>query len=171
MRKLLFVFKKDYTKYEGVPRINIYLLRLLFTLMFVFLTYESWSTIVNHSGTWNGTAAAAWCMWGSYSVISFIGILRPLKMLPIVIFEIVYKVAWLFVVAYPLWIKGELEGSQVEGMASVYMWVVFPIVAMPWKYFVRNFILIKRENKGWLYNCLKTYSIDQKNKINEKNKH
>lgn len=138
---LTTLFKRDYAKYEGVPRINIYLLRLLFTLMFVFLTYESWSTIVNHTGPWNGTTAAAWCMWGSYSVISFIGIIKPLKMLPIVLFEIVYKVAWLFVVAYPLWIKNELAGSAVEGMAAVYIWVVFPIAAMPWGYFFKTYIL------------------------------
>lgn len=141
------LFKREYEKYEGVPRINIYLLRLLFALMFVFLTYESWSTIFNHTGPWDGTKAAAWCMWGSYSVISFIGILRPLKMLPIVLFEIVYKVAWLLIVTYPLWIKGELAGSAVEGMAGVYIWIVFPIVAMPWRYFFRNYILVRKKGK------------------------
>src|SRR5690242_13023115 len=96
------IFRRDYKHYEGVPRINIYLLRLLFTLMFFFLTYDSWSHIFNPTGSWDNANAAAWCMWGSYSVISFIGILRPLKMLPIVLFEIVYKVAWLLIVAYPL---------------------------------------------------------------------
>ncbi|HEV3250980.1 MAG TPA: hypothetical protein VGZ71_08510, partial [Puia sp.] len=74
------VFKRDYERYNGVPRINIYLLRLLFTLMFLFLTYDSWTHILNHKGPWDNANAAAWCMWGSYSVISFIGILRPLKM-------------------------------------------------------------------------------------------
>ena len=134
------LFKPNYEKYEGVASIKIYLLRLLFTLMFVFLTYESWSTIIHHKGLWDGTRAAAWCMWASYSLISFIGIIKPLKMLPIVLFEIVYKVTWLLIVAYPLWRKGELNGSTVEGMADVYLWVVFPIVAMPWRYFFRNYL-------------------------------
>jgi hypothetical protein len=134
------IFRRDYKHYEGVPRINIYLLRLLFTLMFLFLTYESWKHILNHTGYWENGNAAAWCMWGSYSVISFIGIIRPLKMLPIVLFEIVYKTTWLFVVAYPLWAKNELIGSPAEGMARVFIWVVFPIVAMPWGYFFRTYI-------------------------------
>ncbi|MCC3155241.1 hypothetical protein Q3A66_19180 [Hymenobacter sp. BT770] len=134
------VFQRDYERYEGVPRINIYLLRLLFTLMFFFLTYESWEHILTHRGPWNNANAAAWCMWGSYSVISFIGILRPLKMLPIVLFEVVYKVAWLALVAYPLWMKHELIGSPAEGMTRVFVWVVFPIVAMPWGYFFRTHV-------------------------------
>ena len=138
------VFRRDYKRYEGVPAINIYLLRLLFTLMFLFLTYESWTHILNHTGPWDNANAPAWCMWGSYSVISFIGILRPLRMLPIVLFEIVYKTAWLFVVAYPLWMKNELIGSPAEGMTRVFVWVVFPMVAMPWRYFFRTHILGKR---------------------------
>ena len=138
------IFKRDYDNYEGVPRINIYLLRILFTLMFIFLSYDSWTHIIKHTGTWEVTDAAAWCMWASYSIISFIGILRPLKMLPIILFEIIYKVTWLLVVAYPLWKKNELIGSPAEGMTRVFVWVVFPIVAMPWRYFFRTHILGKR---------------------------
>ena len=144
-RLFLFnLFRRDYEHYQGVPRINIYLLRLLFTLMFLFVTYDSWSHIFNHAGPWENANAAAWCMWGSYSVISFIGILRPLKMLPIVLFEIIYKTAWIFIVAYPLWVNNELIGSPAEGMARVFIWVVFPIVAMPWRYFFRTYLLGKR---------------------------
>lgn len=138
------LFRRDYERYGGVPKINIYLLRLLFILMFFFLTYESWRNILNHTGPWDDVKAAAWCMWGSYSVISFIGIIYPLRMLPVVLFEIVYKTAWLIIVAWPLWSKNELIGSQVEPMTRVFIWVVFPIVAMPWKYFFRTHILGER---------------------------
>jgi hypothetical protein len=139
----LNIFKRDYAHYAGVPRINIYLLRLLFTLMFFFLSYEAWNHIFIHKGPWDNTNAAAWCMWGSYAIISFIGIIRPLKMLPIVLFEIVYKLAWLAIVAYPLWAKNELAGSPAEGMARVFIWVILPIVAMPWGYFFRTHLLGK----------------------------
>lgn len=138
------LFKRDYENYEGVPRINIYSLRLLFTLMFLFLTYDSWSHILNHKGPWQVANAAAWCMWGSYSVISFIGILRPLKMLPIILFEIIYKSTMLIIVSYPLYVKNELIGSPAEGMTRMLVWVVFPIVAMPWRYFFRNYVLISK---------------------------
>src|SRR5437762_12812447 len=141
---LLKIFKRDYEHYEGVPRINIYLLRLLFTLMFLFVSYDSWSHILTHTGPWDNPNAAAWCMWGSYSVISFIGILRPLKMLPIVLFEIIYKTAWIFIVAYPLWVNNELTGSPAEGMARVCIWVVLPIVAIPWRYLFGTYLLGKR---------------------------
>lgn len=138
------VFRREYEHYYGVPRINVYLLRILFTLMFLFVTYDAWSRILHHTGTWDNVTAAAWCMWGAYSVISFIGIIYPLKMLPIVLFEIIYKLTWLIIVAYPLWIKNQLIGSPAEGMTHAFLWVVLPIVAMPWRYFFRTHILGKQ---------------------------
>ena len=138
------IFRRDYKRYEGVPRINIYLLRILFSLMFLFVASSSWKHIFNHTGFWDNMNAAAWCMWASYSTISIIGIVRPLRMLPIVLFEIVYKIAWLVVVAYPLWVKNQLTGSPAESMTSVFLWVCLPIVAMPWRYFFMTYILGKR---------------------------
>lgn len=135
------LFKRNFTRYEGVSNINIYLLRLLFILVVLFVATGTWSHIFNYQGTWNATNASAWCMWASYSLISIIGIIRPLKMLPIVLFEIIYKITWLVVVAYPLWRTGELTGSIVEGMANDYLWVLLPVIAMPWKYFIKKYIL------------------------------
>jgi hypothetical protein len=138
------VFRRDYKRYDGAPRINIYLLRILFTLMFLFVASDSWKHIFSHIGPWDNIDAAAWCMWATYSTISIIGIVRPLKMLPIVFFEIVYKVVWLTIVAYPLWAKNELIGSPAESMTRVFLWVVLPIVAMPWRYFFMTYILGRR---------------------------
>jgi hypothetical protein len=83
-------------------------------------------------------------MWASYSTMSVIGLVRPLKMLPIILFEIIYKLVWLIIVAYPLWINNALQGSPAEGMAKAFMWVILPIIAMPWRYFFRTHILGKR---------------------------
>lgn len=142
---LLNLFRSDEAYYEGVPRYKIYLLRTLYTLMFFFLSFEAWSKVFQHIGPWEAVDSAAWCMWGSYSIISFIGIIKPLKMLPIILFDIVYKSTWLIIVAYPLWAKGELEGTAIGGMANVYIWVVVMYVAMPWRYFLKTYILGNRQ--------------------------
>jgi hypothetical protein len=141
---ILNLFKRDYEHYHGVLRINIYLLRLLFILVFFFVASDAWPHIFNHKGPWEKTNAAAWCMWASYSLISFIGIIRPLKLLPIVLFEIIYKITWLIIVAYPLWVRNELIGSPAEEMTRAFLWVVLPIIAMPWRYFFRTYILGKQ---------------------------
>jgi hypothetical protein len=55
------LFQRD-EKYEGVRRINIYLLRLVYTLMFFLLGKDTWTHILTHQGLWEPTNAVAWCL-------------------------------------------------------------------------------------------------------------
>jgi hypothetical protein len=107
-------------RHEGVPKINIYLLRLLYV-------------------------AVAWSVWTAFATLAGIGIIRPVKMLPIVLLEIFYKVLWLILVAYPLWSKGALAGSPAEDMTSQFVWVILPIVAVPWRYVFANYVYQPRK--------------------------
>ena len=137
------LFKIDAGYYNGVPRINIYLLRILFILMAVFVGSISWNSVITYAGDWDPVRAVAFCVWASYSLLAVLGIFYPLRLLMIVIFEIIYKIIWLIIVAFPLWSAGKLEGSSAEEMTYSFVWVLLPIVAMPWRYFFRTYILPK----------------------------
>ena len=127
-------------QYEGVRRINIYLLRLVYILMFFLLGRDTWTHILTHQGSWEPTNAVAWCVWTAFATLAGLGIIRPLKMLPILLLEIFYKVLWLILVAYPLWSENKLAGSPAEGITSGFLWVILPVVAVPWGYVFVNYI-------------------------------
>jgi hypothetical protein len=133
------IFQRD-ARHENVRRINIYLLRLLYILMFFVLGRETWTHILTHKGPWEPMDAVAWCVWTAFATLAGLGILRPLKMLPIVLLEIFYKVLWLILVAYPLWSKGALWGSPAEEVTKPFLWVILPIVAVPWGYAFATYI-------------------------------
>jgi len=133
------IFQRD-DRYEGVRRINIYGLRLVFILMFFVLGWNTWTHVLTHQGPWEPTNAVAWSVWTAFATLAGIGIVRPLKMLPILLLEIFYKVLWLILVAYPLWAKGALAGSPAEDTTSAFLWVILPIVAVPWRYVFVNYI-------------------------------
>jgi hypothetical protein len=122
------------SKYEGVRPIHIYLLRLLYILMFFVLGKETWTEILMHKGAWDPYEAVAYCVWTAFATLAGLGILRPLRMLPMVLLEIFYKVLGLMIVAYPLWTKGALWGSPAEAITTPFLWVILPIVAVPWGY-------------------------------------
>jgi hypothetical protein len=147
MFSITAIFKPDYERYEGVRPINIYLLRLLFSLVVVFVASDSWSTILKHQGQWDHVKAAAVCMWVAYSTLSIFALINPLKWLPIVMFEIFYKIIWLVIVAYPLWSTNRLAGSPAEEMTYAFAWVVLPIVAMPWGYAFRTYVWPSKKNR------------------------
>lgn len=139
------IFKPDYERWEGVARIKIYLLRLLFILMLVFLGKDSWTYIFTHKGTWDPAEAMNWCIWASFSALSVLGLIHPLKMLPLIMLEILYKTIWLILVAYPLWAADQLWGSPAEGMVFAFLLLPLPIIAMPWKYAFRKYVLISKK--------------------------
>jgi len=139
------IFTPDYVHYEGVRPINIYLLRLIYFLMLVFVGSDSWISIVTHQGPWDHVRAVAFCVWASYSTLSVLGLIHPLRMLPIMIFMIGYKLLWLIVVAYPLWRANALAGSPAEEMTRVFLWIPLPIIAVPWKYVFQNYVMWSKE--------------------------
>jgi hypothetical protein len=128
------LFQSDCERYAGVPRFNFYLLRLLFILMLFVLGRDVRAHIFAHEGPWNSDEAVAWSVFASYSILAVLGIMRPLAMLPLVLLEIAYKLIWLILVAWPLWSDGRLAGSPAEERTYAFLWVVLPIIAMPWRY-------------------------------------
>jgi hypothetical protein len=139
------VFKPDPNRYEGVRRINIYLLRVLYTLMFFMLGQTCWTEIFTHEGPWDPNKAVSWCVWTGFSVVAGLGILHPLKMLPILLLELFYKSLWLLLVAYPLWSAGTLAGSSAEGIANVFFPVFVVFLIIPWGYVFKQYSPLRRE--------------------------
>jgi hypothetical protein len=133
------IFQRD-EKYEGVRRVNIYLLRLVYILMFFVLGKDTWTQILTHQGAWDPADGVVWGVWTAFATLAGLGIIRPLKMLPILLLEIFYKVMWLIIVAYPLWAKDKLAGSPAETITSPFLWVILPIVAVPWDYVFVTYI-------------------------------
>ena len=141
------IFFPDYENYEGVRRINIYVMRLFFALMFVFVATDSWTFILTHEGAFDPIKAVAWCTWAAYSTLALLGVFHTLRMLPIMLFMIFYKGLWLIVVAYPLWSAGTLKGSPAEEMAYMFSGIIIPILFMPWKYVFKKYIVLEKKKK------------------------
>ncbi len=134
-------FTPDYERYEGVRPIQIHLGRIGYALVIVTVGARSWASLFTHEGAWDPMQAAAVAMWASSSLLSLLGILHPLKMLPLILFEIGYKLIWLAGVAWPLWSQGRLTGSPAEDLTYAFLAVVIPMAVVPWDYVLRVYIL------------------------------
>jgi hypothetical protein len=61
-------------------------------------------------------------------------------MIPLVLFEIGYKLTWLVIVALPLWKDGRLTDPRTEEMTYAFLPVVLPLAAMPWGYVFQTYV-------------------------------
>ena len=140
MASISAAFQPDHDRYEGVRPIQIWGLRLFYGLMFAFVATQAWMTLLTHQGPWDPTKAVAWCVWAAYPTMAFLGVFKPLKMLPIMLFMLFYKSLWLAFVAYPLWSTGQLAGSPADEMAHVFSGVWMVALFVPWGYVARTYL-------------------------------
>ena len=84
----------------SLPR--LYLLRLGYLVMAVGLAVTKWPLIINHDAPWPLFEGVETCMLVALSLLVFLGLRYPIKMLPILLFEIGWKFIWLTVIAVPL---------------------------------------------------------------------
>jgi hypothetical protein len=126
----------------GVSKFRFYLLRVFYFLITVFLGIETWIEIFNHQGMWQSLPGVAYSFWGAFTILAILGLLHPLRMLPLLLIQFLYKLIWLIIVAYPLWSTNQLIGSAVQEMATLFIKsVVVDILVIPWPYVFRNYIL------------------------------
>jgi hypothetical protein len=138
---LATLFAPDYDRYEGVRPINVYLLRVLYFLMAAFVATSAWKALVTHEGPWDPLHAVAWSVWAAYPTLAILGLMQPLRMLPIMIFMIFYKTLWVVFVALPLYQAGTLVGSAAEEIARVFMWAPLIALIIPWNYVFHHFVM------------------------------
>ena len=132
----------------GVSKFRFLLLRFFYLMIAAFLGIDVWTEIFTHKELWLPLPGVAYSFWGAFTILAILGLFHPLKMLPLLLMQFSYKIIWLIIVAYPLWITNQLIGSSTEGMAMLFFKSVFvDILVIPWPYVFRNYILISKKNK------------------------
>ena len=139
--KVASLFTPDPMHYEGVRPIQVYLLRVFYVLMPLFVGTFAWRSIFTHHGPWDPVRAVAVCVWAAYPTLSILGILHPIRMLPLFLFMLMYKIIWLAAIAYPLWRAGALWGTPTGDIASDFLGLPLAVVAVPWGYVLRTYVL------------------------------
>jgi len=119
-------------------------MRCIYVLMATFLALDVWTHIITYDQRWSPSEAMDWSVWAAFTMFALIGVFRTVQMIPILLLEIVYKSIWLTLVALPLFLEGNLSGETTDGMIFSFALVVLPIVAVPWGYVFRKYILFSR---------------------------
>ncbi len=112
---------------------RLYLLRALYLLIGVGLLFTQWTQIIHHPKDWPLWHSVGCSLLGAMSLLSFLGIRYPLKMLPLLFFELTWKAIWLIAVALPLWSTNQMDAQNLETAQNCLMGIIVPI-AIPWRY-------------------------------------
>jgi len=128
---------------ETLPTWRLNVMRIGYAVMVVGLAITKWPKLVA-GGPWQLAEGTVLTMLVAMSVLALLGLRYPQQMLPILLFEVGWKLTWLGVVALPLWLDGNLTGATLEQTAKV-LWVVIVIAVVPWRHVVRHYLLAHGE--------------------------
>jgi hypothetical protein len=102
------------------------------------LAIVKWPLLFTH-GPWELKDGTVECMLIAMSLLALLGLRYPLRMLPILLFEVAWKIIWLAVIALPLWADNKLTGATRDQAGTVLL-VVILIAVIPWRYVFTRFI-------------------------------
>ncbi|HNW17602.1 MAG TPA: hypothetical protein PKK17_03745 [Sphingorhabdus lacus] len=122
--------------------LRLHFLRVNYALIAFAMGSMIWPEILTHSGNWALMPGVVKCMLGSLSLLALLGIRYPLKMLPLLFWEMGWKTIWLLAVALPQWQAGTLDEATSQTVFETGL-VVIIYAAMPWRYVLEQFVLVK----------------------------
>ena len=79
------------------------------------------------------------CLLTAMSLMAFLGLRYPVRMLPILLFEVAWKVLWIAVIAVPHLVADDMSAATRDVLFSC-SFVVIIIAVIPWRYAWRRFV-------------------------------
>jgi hypothetical protein len=121
-----------------LPLWQLNLLRVGYFVMGAGLAVVKWPLLFTH-GPWELKDGTVECMLVAISLLALMGLRYPVRMLPVLLFEVTWKLTWLAVIAVPLWLDDKLAGST-RAQTGLVLWVIIIIAVIPWRYVFTQFV-------------------------------
>lgn len=129
-----------------VSSFRLYTLRAMYLLIVVGLGIVVWPGVIHQDRPWELMEGTVACMLAAFSALSILGLRYPLQMLPLLLWELVWKTLWLGIVALPQWWAGHIDESIKPSIFACSL-VVLVYIAIPWRYVFAHYV--KKPGDRW----------------------
>jgi hypothetical protein len=117
-------------------------MRVGYLVMGLGLAVVKWPVVISHDGSWPLLESVVACLLTAMSLLAFLGLRYPVRLLPVLLFESLWKIIWLSVVALPKTVAGELDPAT-EDVAFNCLLVIVILAVVPWGYVWQHFVAAK----------------------------
>ena len=123
---------------------RLYVMRAMYLLMVIGGAVMFLPQLVGHEPTARGVIPS---MLAALWVLACFGLRYPLQMIPVLLFELLWKTIWLVDYGLPQWNAG-VSTEQFRGdFKSIAFVPVILVLVIPWGYVFRNYL--KRPGARW----------------------
>ena len=122
-----------------VPALRLNLLRAYYALMALGSLTVFWPELIHHSPVWGIETGAQYALLSGLAPMAALGLRYPLGLLPLVLYEFLWKALWFIFVAGPLYISGQMTAGAWSNVFACSIAIVLTPIIVPWSYFWHNY--------------------------------
>ena len=120
----------------SLTRLN--LMRAGYLLMGVGLAVVKWPALPD-AHTLPLFEGVTLCILTAMSLLAFLGLRYPVRLLPVLLFESAWKLLWLSLVALPKAIAGDLDSATSDVVVTCSLIIVI-LAVTPWRYVWKTYL-------------------------------
>ena len=114
-------------------------MRVGYAFMGVGLAIVKWPVLIQNAPSLSVPEGVVACLLTALSLLAFLGLRYPVRMLPILLFEVTWKVIWIAAVALPHLVADDIDAATGEVLFNC-SFVVVIIAVIPWRYAWRQYV-------------------------------
>ena len=123
-----------------VSLFRLYLMRAMYSFIVVGFGFFIWPGILHHDRPWELKHGVVNCMLVAFWLLALFGLRYPLQMLPVLLWEFVWKTVWLLAVGLPAWRSGQMDANTQANAYACMFALLIPLV-LPWRYVLVNYLV------------------------------
>jgi hypothetical protein len=130
------------TDAKGLPLWRLHAMRVGYAFMGIGLALVKWPLVINYDPSTPLFEGVEAVLLTAMSLLAFLGLRYPVRLLPILLFECLWKLIWLGVVALPAVAAGSVDQAMSKVIVNCSL-VVIILAVVPWSYVAQRYVLAK----------------------------
>lgn len=119
--------------------LRLMLLRLCYAVLVVGLSLRYAPVFLDGLHNLPRMDGAVVALLSAMGLLAIAGLFSPVRMLPLLVFEIAWKAIWVIAVALPKWLDGSLDEGFVATLFNCAVALPFVFI-VPWRYVAATFL-------------------------------
>lgn len=124
---------------DGIVTYRLHLLRAGYLLVIVGLGLTLWPSTLDPAKSWEPARGVVVAMLAGFSLLALIGLRHPLRMLPLLFWDLAWKAIWLLRIALPSWVGDRLDATVVQTAMDCLVAIIL-VAVIPWDYVIRTYV-------------------------------
>jgi hypothetical protein len=131
-----------------VSTLRLYVLRGMYLLIAIGLGIGTWPAILSRPEHLSHVASQFRSVLGAVSLLALLGIRYPLEMLPLLLFELLWKSIWVLAFGLPLWLNQQLDANTRYVLNACLLGIVLTPLVLPWGYVISHYLKASGDRWG-----------------------